>query len=64
MILSVCVKIPVFACLLLEYQSYCCLVGHPLTAAAATAKNKQTKKNPKKRLGVREGHFLLDAWFC
>ena len=39
-----CVKIPVLACLLLEHQGYCCLVGHPLTAAAATAKNKTKKK--------------------
>lgn len=46
MILSVCVKIPVLACLLLEYQGYCCLIGHPLTAAAAAAKKKNKQKNP------------------
>lgn len=55
MILSVCVKIPVLACLLLEYQGYCCLAGHPLTAAATAAKKK--KNTP----GGEGGALLLDA---
>lgn len=54
MILSVCVKIPVLACLLLEYQGYCCLAGHPLTAAATAAKKKKTP-------GGEGGALLLDA---
>lgn len=43
-------KIPVLACLLLDYQGYCCLVSCPLIAA---------RKGPQQKNGAEEGRLML-----